>query len=164
MSNFKIPERGFVQFSKSRSLCDHGAAAPQNSPCPQFSREINYDWYNSRPTLGAAFGHRKTLRIKVHATNKNNCHHSALWAPYLLVHTQDVVEIQVAVMDNIKKVRKAEFLADFQKMYDSAKACTYVNWAYINKKSYEVFLMCLQLKRTALEFTCNKWKENKITK
>jgi hypothetical protein len=32
--------------------------------------------------------------------------------------------------DELKKVREEEFLADFQKLYDCAKACIYANGAY----------------------------------
>ena len=45
-------------------------------------------------------------------------------------HFADVVEIREAVMDELKKVQKEEFSAAFQKLYDRAKACMYVNWAY----------------------------------
>ena len=46
----------------------------------------------------------------------------------------DVVEIQEAVTDVLKKVQKEEFPATFQKMYDGAKACIYVNGAYFDFK------------------------------
>jgi len=39
----------------------------------------------------------------------------------------DVVEIQEAVTDELKKVQKEEFSAAFQKLYDSVKACIYAN-------------------------------------
>jgi hypothetical protein len=42
----------------------------------------------------------------------------------------DVAEIQEAVIDELKKVQKKEFLAAFQKLYDRAKACIYANGAY----------------------------------
>ena len=42
-------------------------------------------------------------------------------------HFADVVEIREAVMDELKKVQKEEFSAAFQKLYDRAKACMYVN-------------------------------------
>jgi hypothetical protein len=42
----------------------------------------------------------------------------------------DVTEIQEAVTDEFKKVQKEEFSAAFQKLYDRAKACIYVNGAY----------------------------------
>ena len=38
-----------------------------------------------------------------------------------------VAEIQEAVTDEIKKVQREELSAAFQKMYDRAKACIYVN-------------------------------------
>ena len=45
-----------------------------------------------------------------------------------------VVEIQEAVIDELKKVQKEEFSAAFQKRYDRAKACVYVNGAYFEFK------------------------------
>jgi hypothetical protein len=42
----------------------------------------------------------------------------------------DVSEIQEAVTDELKKFQKEEFSADFQKLYDHAKACIYANGAY----------------------------------
>jgi len=38
----------------------------------------------------------------------------------------DVAEIQEAVTDELKKVRKEEFSAGFQKLYNRAKACIYI--------------------------------------
>jgi len=46
------------------------------------------------------------------------------------LHFADVAEIQEAVTDELKKVQKEEILADFQKLYDCTKACTYTNGAY----------------------------------
>jgi len=46
------------------------------------------------------------------------------------LHFADVVEIQEAITDELKKVQKEEFLAAFQKLYDHAKACMYVSGAY----------------------------------
>ena len=46
------------------------------------------------------------------------------------LHFAEVVEIQGAVTDELKKVQKEEFFAVFQKVYDCAKACIYVNGAY----------------------------------
>jgi len=40
------------------------------------------------------------------------------------LHFADVVEIQEAVTDELKKVQKEEFSAAFQKLYDRAKDCT----------------------------------------
>jgi len=40
----------------------------------------------------------------------------------------DVAEIQEAVTDGLRKIQK--FSAAFQKVYDRAKACIYVNGAY----------------------------------
>jgi hypothetical protein len=42
------------------------------------------------------------------------------------LHFADVAEIQVVVTDEIKKVKKEEFSAAFQKLYDHAKACVCV--------------------------------------
>jgi len=42
----------------------------------------------------------------------------------------DVAEIQEAVTDELKKVRKQEFSAGFPNLYDRAKACTYANGTY----------------------------------
>jgi len=47
------------------------------------------------------------------------------------LHFEVVAEIQEAVTDKLKKVQKEEFSAAFQKVYDRAKACIYVNGAYI---------------------------------
>ena len=46
------------------------------------------------------------------------------------LHFADVAEIQEAVTDELKKVRKEEFSAAFQTLYDGAKACIYANGAY----------------------------------
>ena len=46
------------------------------------------------------------------------------------LHFADVAEIQEAVTDELKKVRKEEFSAAFQKLYEHAKACIYANGAY----------------------------------
>jgi hypothetical protein len=40
---------------------------------------------------------------------------------------KDVAEIQKAVNDELKKVRKEEFLAAFLKLYNCTKACIYSN-------------------------------------
>jgi len=45
------------------------------------------------------------------------------------LHSSDVAEIQEAVTVQLKKVQKEEFSADFQKLYDRAKACIYNNGA-----------------------------------
>ena len=42
----------------------------------------------------------------------------------------DVVEIQEAVPDELKKVQKEEFSAAFQKLYDREKACIYASGTY----------------------------------
>ena len=53
------------------------------------------------------------------------------------LHFADVAEIQQAVTDELKKVQKEEFLATFQKLYDSAEACIYASGAYFElKKKY----------------------------
>ena len=54
-----------------------------------------------------------------------------------------VAEIQEAVTDELKKVQKEEFLAAFQKLYNSAKAYIYANGAYFELKKLCVFLMSL---------------------
>ena len=60
----------------------------------------------------------------------------------------DVVEIQEAVTDELKKVQKEEFSAAFQKLYDSVKACIYANWAYFEfEKKICFFLIYLQFKK-----------------
>jgi hypothetical protein len=46
------------------------------------------------------------------------------------LHFVDVAEIQEAVTDELKKVRKEEFSAAFQKLYDRAKVCIYAKGAY----------------------------------
>jgi predicted CopG family antitoxin len=46
------------------------------------------------------------------------------------LHFADVAEIQDDVTDKLKKVQKEEFSAGFQKLYDRAKSCIYVNGAY----------------------------------
>jgi histone-lysine N-methyltransferase SETMAR len=46
------------------------------------------------------------------------------------LHFADVAKIQEAVTEKLKKVRKGEFSAAFQKLYDHAKACLYANGAY----------------------------------
>jgi hypothetical protein len=55
----------------------------------------------------------------------------------------DVVEIQGAVTDRLKKVQKQKFSAAFEKMYDRAKACIYANGAYFDLKKVIVFPTCL---------------------
>jgi len=42
----------------------------------------------------------------------------------------DIAEIQEAVIDELKKVQKEEFLAAVQKLYDHTKACMYASGAY----------------------------------
>jgi len=46
------------------------------------------------------------------------------------LHFADIVEIQEAVTDELKKVPKEEFSAAFQKLYDRTKACMYANVVY----------------------------------
>jgi histone-lysine N-methyltransferase SETMAR len=43
------------------------------------------------------------------------------------LHFADVVEIQEAVTDELKKFQKEEFSAAFQKLHDCAKACVCAN-------------------------------------
>jgi len=49
-------------------------------------------------------------------------------------HFVEVVEIQEAVTDELKKVQKQKFLAAFKKLYDRAKAWIYANGAYFEFK------------------------------
>jgi hypothetical protein len=46
------------------------------------------------------------------------------------LHFADVAEIQEAVIDELKKAKREEFLAAFQQLYDRAKACLYASGAY----------------------------------
>ena len=46
------------------------------------------------------------------------------------LHFADVAEVQESVIDELKKVQIEEFSADFQKLYDRAKACIYAIGAY----------------------------------
>jgi len=50
------------------------------------------------------------------------------------LHFANVAEIQETVTDELKKVQKEEFLAAFQKWYDSAKACIYASGVYFDLK------------------------------
>ena len=50
------------------------------------------------------------------------------------LHFGDVVEIQEAITDELKKVQKEEFSAAFQKMYECAVAYIYANGAYFEYK------------------------------
>jgi hypothetical protein len=54
-------------------------------------------------------------------------------------HFVDVAEIQEAVTNELKKVQIEEFSTAFQKLYNRAKACIYVNGAYFDLKKN----MCL---------------------
>jgi hypothetical protein len=45
----------------------------------------------------------------------------------------DVAVIQESVTDELKKVQKEEFSADFQKLYDRTKACINNNGAYFEQ-------------------------------
>jgi hypothetical protein len=55
------------------------------------------------------------------------------------LHFVEVVGIQEAVTDELKKVWKVEFSAAFQKLYDRAKACIYANGAYFELKKVCLF-------------------------
>jgi len=44
----------------------------------------------------------------------------------------DVAEIEEAVTNEIKKVEKEEFSADFQELYNHIKACIYTNGVYFD--------------------------------
>jgi len=50
------------------------------------------------------------------------------------LHFADIAEIQEAVTDELKKVQRGKFSADFQKLYDRAKTCIYDNGAYFEFK------------------------------
>jgi hypothetical protein len=54
--------------------------------------------------------------------------------PHVEREVADVAEIQKAVTDELKKVQKEEFSADFQELFNSAKACIYANGAYFELK------------------------------
>jgi hypothetical protein len=43
---------------------------------------------------------------------------------------ENVAKIQEAVTDELKKVKKEEILAAFQKLYNHTKACIYASGAY----------------------------------
>jgi hypothetical protein len=62
------------------------------------------------------------------------------------LHFADVAEFQEGVNDELKKVKKEEFSAAFQKMYDRAKASVYANGAYFEFKKLCVSLMSSVLK------------------
>jgi len=56
----------------------------------------------------------------------------------------DVAEIQEAVTDELKRLKKRNFWQLFQKLYECAKACIYANRAYFElKKKLCDLLMCL---------------------
>jgi len=59
------------------------------------------------------------------------------------LHFADFANIQGAVNNELKKVQKEEFSADFQKMYDSTKACIYANGTYFEYKKRCVFSSCV---------------------
>jgi len=50
------------------------------------------------------------------------------------LHFADVVEIQEAVTDELKKTQKEEFSAAFQQLYEGAKARIYASGAYFELK------------------------------
>jgi hypothetical protein len=50
------------------------------------------------------------------------------------LHFADVAEMQEAVTDELKKSKKEEFSAAFQKLYDRANACIYAKGAYFELK------------------------------
>jgi hypothetical protein len=55
----------------------------------------------------------------------------------------DVAEIQEAVTDELKKVRKEEFSVAFQKLYNRTKACIYASGAYFELKERYMSFSCL---------------------
>jgi hypothetical protein len=46
------------------------------------------------------------------------------------LHLADIAEIQEDVTEELKKAQKEEYSAAFQKLFDRAKACIYVDGAY----------------------------------
>jgi len=67
------------------------------------------------------------------------------------LHFLDVVEIQEAVTDELKKAQKEEFSAYLQKLYDRAKACIYANGAYFEfKKKYASSSCVFDLKKNSV--------------
>jgi hypothetical protein len=46
------------------------------------------------------------------------------------LHFADVAEIQEAITEELKKLKKEDFSAAFQKLYDRANACIYANGDY----------------------------------
>ena len=67
------------------------------------------------------------------------------------LHFADVAEVQKAVTDELKRAQKEEFSAAFQKLYNCAKACIYVNGVYfeLKKKKICVFLTCPQFLKSS---------------
>jgi len=65
-------------------------------------------------------------------------------------HLADVVEIQEAVTNELKKVQKEEFSAALQKAYDRAKS-VYMPMELILNKKKSVSLMCLRFKKKFLK-------------
>jgi hypothetical protein len=57
----------------------------------------------------------------------------------------NIAEIQEAVIGEVRKVRKEEFSATFQKLYGRAKACIYDSGIYVGFKKLCDFLMCLRI-------------------
>jgi hypothetical protein len=58
------------------------------------------------------------------------------------LHFVDIAEIQEAITDELKKFKKEEFLVDFQKLYDHAKACIYASGAYFELNGYTEGMLC----------------------
>jgi hypothetical protein len=54
-------------------------------------------------------------------------------------HFANVAETQESITDELKKIKREDFSAALQKLYDRAKACIYVSEAYFEEK-----IMCLQ--------------------
>jgi hypothetical protein len=50
------------------------------------------------------------------------------------LHFADVASIHEAVTDEFKMIQKEELSADFQKLYDGAKAYIYANGSYFEFK------------------------------
>jgi hypothetical protein len=61
----------------------------------------------------------------------------------------DGAEIQEAVTDELKKVRKKKFSAAFQKLYDRAKACIYTDGACFELKNKRCLPHVSSIKKTS---------------
>ena len=68
------------------------------------------------------------------------------------LHFADIVEIQEAVTDELKKFQKRVIFDSFPQNVLPRKGCIYANGAYFEWKKVCVFLMCLRfLKKSVLK-------------